>query len=262
MYKKIKEIVESGHLGQIMSVQSTESLGLMHGASYMRRWHRKIRNSGGFMLAKCSHDLDLLNWIIDSVPVRVASFGNINFFKPDKQSAAYCSQCPDESCRFRFKGEMVVMSDREKESPSDQKFDLCVYNDDKDIVDNQVSILEYANGVNAAFALNLFAPRGKRTMTIVGTEGYLDADTENCLIKITSSLGLPDEEISCNPTNDSGHGGSDLLFFEEFLNNINTGMIPKADYQAGIITTVVGNALEKARLSGKNVKISPSEYKI
>jgi predicted dehydrogenase len=156
---------------------------------------------------------------------------------------------------------MVVMSDREKKSPSDRKFDLCVYNDDKDIVDTQVSILEYANGVNAAFALNLFAPRGKRTMAIVGTEGYLDADTENCLIKITSSIGLPDEEICCKPMNGSGHGGSDSLFFEDFIKNINNGWKPKADWQAGMITTIVGNALEKARLTGDNVKILQSEYK-
>ena len=260
LYKKVKEIVASGRLGQIMSVSATEALGVMHGASYMRRWHRKVKNSGGFVMAKCSHDLDLLSWIIDSVPVSVASFGDINFFKPEKQTAKYCSQCDLEDCRFRFKGEMVVMSKKEKENPSQNNFDLCVYNDDKDIVDSQVTILNYANGVNATFSLELFADKGKRTIAITGAEGHLKADTESCLIEINSSTGPYSEKISCKSVNDSGHGGSDLLFFEEFLKCINTNKMPSADFRAGLYTTVIGEAIEKARREKSVVEISQQSY--
>lgn len=260
LYKKVKEIVASGRLGQIMSVSATEALGVMHGASYMRRWHRKVKNSGGFVMAKCSHDLDLLSWIIDSVPVSVASFGDINFFKPQKQTAKYCSQCTLEDCRFRFKGEMVVMSKQEKENPSQNNFDLCVYNDDKDIVDSQVTILNYANGVNATFSLELFADKGRRTIAITGTEGHLKADTESGLIEINSSTGPYSEEIGCKSVNDSGHGGSDLLFFEEFLKCINTNKMPNADFRAGLYTTVIGEAIEKARREKSVVEISQQSY--
>ncbi|RPI61232.1 MAG: gfo/Idh/MocA family oxidoreductase, partial [Planctomycetaceae bacterium] len=72
-YQKIKEIVDSGKLGQIMFIRACEYLGVEHGASYMTRWHRKKENAGTFLLAKCSHDLDLLNWIIGSRPTHVAS---------------------------------------------------------------------------------------------------------------------------------------------------------------------------------------------
>jgi predicted dehydrogenase len=262
LYKKIKETVESGKLGQIMSVSADEAIGVMHGASYMRRWHRKTKNSGGFMLAKCSHDLDLLSWIIDSVPVRVASFGSIDFFKAEKQVSSHCSQCPELNCRFRFKGEMVVMSDQEKANPSERDFDLCVYNKDKDIVDNQVSILEYANGVKASFSLKLFAPAAKRTMEICGTEGYLEADTESGLIKISYSTGLPEEKIECISSNSSGHGGSDLLFFKEFLTYIKAGKSIENDFDAGLVSTITGNAIEKSRLSGKTIDIPLSSYQL
>lgn len=262
LYKKIKEIVKSGKLGQIMSVAAAEEIGVMHGASYMRRWHRKTKNSGGFMLAKCSHDLDLLSWIIDSVPVKVSSFGSIDFFRPEKQIADHCSQCPDSGCRFRFKGEMVVMSEREKQSPSERDFDLCVYNKDKDIVDNQVSILEYSNGVKASFALKLFAPKAKRSINICGTEGYLEADTETGIIQISYSVNHPEEEIKCVSSNDSGHGGSDLLFFKEFLACIKENKTTKSNFHAGLVSTIVGNAIEKSRLTGKTVSIPHSAYEI
>jgi predicted dehydrogenase len=245
-----------------MSVSADEAIGVMHGASYMRRWHRKTKNSGGFMLAKCSHDLDLLSWIIDSVPVRVASFGSIDFFKAEKQVSSHCSQCPELNCRFRFKGEMVVMSDQEKANPSERDFDLCVYNKDKDIVDNQVSILEYANGVKASFSLKLFAPAAKRTMEICGTEGYLEADTESGLIKISYSTGLPEEKIECISSNSSGHGGSDLLFFKEFLTYIKAGKSIENDFDAGLVSTITGNAIEKSRLSGKTIDIPLSSYQL
>lgn len=255
VYRKAREVVSSGRLGQIMSVAADESIGVMHGASYMRRWHRKVANSGGFVLAKCSHDLDILYWIIGSKPVKVASFGDCNFFRPEKQRATHCSCCPDQSCRFRFQGEMVVMTEQEKSAPAGNNFDLCVYNSDKDVVDNQVVILEYANGVRATFSLNLFAPEAKRTLKIVGTEGYLETDDVSCRVTVTSSTGGEPEVYECRSGNNSGHGGSDRLFFDEFIHCVRTGAEPKADFEAGLLATMVGNAIEQARVSGQTVAI-------
>lgn len=255
VYKKIKEIVLSGQLGQIMSVTADESLGVMHGASYMRRWHRKMVNSGGFLLTKCSHDLDLLSWIINSEPVRVSSFGGCDFFTPDKMRTHYCSECDDKKCCFRFQGKMVRMTPSEKANPSKNNFDLCVYNDDKDSIDNQVCMIEYANHTRAVFSLNLFAPIAKRTMKIFGSSGYLEADAESGEINVTSSTGAPKKCFKCVASNDSGHGGSDLLFFNRFIDGILNGTTPTADYMSGVRSTVLGTALEKSRLTGKTIEL-------
>ncbi len=260
LYRKIRELVMSGKLGQVMSMAAEENLGVMHGASYMRRWHRKVSNSGGFVLAKCSHDLDLLSWIAGSPVLKVSSFGGCDFFRPEKQRAGYCSQCDDRKCRFRFQGEMVVMSDQEKDSPSENGFDLCVYNSDKDVVDNQLTMLEYSNGIRASFALNLFAPQAGRSLKIIGSDAYLTADTVSNLIEITSSNGGDKEVYDCRPTNGSGHGGSDQLFFDEFVHCIRSGERPKCDYRAGLAATVVGNAIEQARVTGQSVQINPEDY--
>ncbi len=250
MYRKAIEIVRSGRLGQIMSIQADESLGVMHGASYMRRWHRKTVNSGGFMLAKCSHDLDILMQLADSTPVRIASFGGCNFFLPEKQLASNCSKCDNKECRFRFRGEMVRMTEAETAEPSKLNLDLCVYTADKDVVDNQQTLIEFANGIRASFSLNLFAAQGERNLKIVGSEAYLLANDAKGLITIVPADGSEPEQIQLSYDESSGHHGSDGEFFNEFVECVKSGSQPRADYRAGVISTALGEAIEEALRSG------------
>ena len=261
VFQGVKKELEAGTIGQLLSINCSESLRVMHGASYMRRWHRKSTNSGGFLLAKCSHDLDLMSDFTNSLPVRVSSFGGLNFFTSDKQKAPVCSKCPDESCRFRFKGEMVRMTPEEKAAPSEKLFDLCVFTPDKDVVDNQQVLLEYANGVRGTFSLNLFAPVPKREWRLVGSCGYIDADTGKKEYSVSFSDGREGYTRHCEADNTSAHDGSDMIFLNEFVENIISGNAPKADAAAGLSSTVIGNAIDKARLTGSVVTIDPDEYK-
>ena len=260
LFRRIKEVVQSGMIGQLLSMNFSESLKVMHGASYMRRWHRKSSNSGGFLLAKCSHDLDLMSIIAGAPLVRTASFGSLNFFTPDKMKARFCSQCDEKDCRFRFNGEMVRMTAEDEKAPSLKQFDLCVFNDDKDVVDNQQVLLEYANGVRGTFSLNLFAPKGCRRWFLVGTLGHIAADTESNTMTILFSDGRETVTETCVSDNSSSHQGSDLLFLNEFLDCVRNGAAPAVDPVDGLVSTVVGNAIEKARLSGEVVHIAPEEY--
>ena len=260
LYLEVKRVLESGEIGQLLSMNFAEAIGVMHGASYMRRWHRKSANSGGFLLAKCSHDLDLMNQLAGAYPVKVCSFGGKNFFLPEKQKAGNCSVCTDKSCRFRFQGEMVKMTPEDKADPSLRNFDLCVFNNDNDMVDNQQLILEYANGVRATFSLNLFAPVAKRKWEFIGTEGYISADTAKKEITVSFSNGKEGWSKICKAENSSFHDGSDWLFLDEFVNCILNNTAPAADAMAGLATAIIGNAADKSRLEGNVVEISPEEY--
>ncbi len=262
VFRKVIEIARSGVLGQILNINSTEHIGVMHGASYMRRWHRKLANSGGFMLAKCSHDIDIIATVADSKVKRVASFGSLDYFTTDKLKHKYCSECPDQDCRYRFKGEFVRMTEAEKANPSAKPFDLCVYNEDKEVVDHEVAIMDFANGVKACFTLNLFAQVPKRTICVAGSEGILYADTADECINIHYSNGKESEKIECKADNDSGHGGSDQSFLDDFIDCVINQRQPQADYMAGLASTVVGNAIEKARLTNEVVEIPDSAYQL
>ena len=261
VFRKAIEIVKSGELGQVLNILSTEHIGVMHGASYMRRWHRKMANSGGFILAKCSHDIDIISALADAPATRVSSFGSLDFFTTDKLKHTHCSLCSDEACRFRFKGEMVRMTPEDKLDPAAKLFDLCVFNADKDVVDNQQVLLEYANGVRGTFSLNLFAPVPKREWRLVGSCGYIDADTGKKEYTVSFSDGREGYTRHCEADNSSAHDGSDMIFLNEFVDNILSGHAPEADAAAGLTSTVIGNAIDKARLTGTVVTIAPEEYK-
>ncbi len=262
VFRRVIEVARSGVLGQILNITSTEHIGVMHGASYMRRWHRKLANSGGFILAKCSHDIDIISTVANSKATRVASFGSLDYFTGDKLKYNYCSECPDKDCRYRFAGEFVRMTPDEKANPSAKPFDLCVYNKDKELVDHEVAIIDFANGIKASFTLNLFAKVPKRTICVAGTEGILYADTAEECIHIHYSNGKEYERIECKADNDSGHGGSDQTFLDDFIDCVINDRPSEVDYMAGLSSTVIGNAIEKARLTNKVVEIPAESYQL
>ena len=152
------------------------------------------------------------------------------------------------------------MTPQEKANPSEKLFDLCVYNSDKDVVDNQHVLLEYSNNVKGTFSLNLFAPIPKREWRLVGTNGYINADTSKKEYTVTFSDGRQGYTKKCEVDNQSAHDGSDMVFLNEFVNNILSGQIPKADANAGLVSTVVGNAIEQARNTNSVVIIDAKEY--
>lgn len=85
MYVKLKELIDSGTLGRIISVEANEILSPSHGGYIMRNWRRFKEQAGPHILEKCCHDIDILNWLIGSVPTRVASFGGTNIFVPENR---------------------------------------------------------------------------------------------------------------------------------------------------------------------------------
>ena len=59
LYKDLKSSVEQGKLGKLVSIEAAEHIAPEHGAFFQRDWRREVSLSGGFMLEKCCHDLDL-----------------------------------------------------------------------------------------------------------------------------------------------------------------------------------------------------------
>lgn len=257
-YRRIKRIIDSGRLGQMMFVHACEYLSVEHGTSFMTRWHRKKENAGTILLCKNSHDLDLLNWLIGSLPTHVASFGGTDFFRPERAGARTCSECDRiNTCRFRSNGDWYFLHG-EKPTPGR---DICAFNDDKDVVDNQVVILQYANRVRATFEMQMFYPeRSTRFITIGGDQAYLHGCLETGRITLKSSVDNTVEEIDASADNDSGHGGGDLEFAQAFIDAVRTRRGTVAGIEAGLACNVIAEAAETARLEMRVVQIDPKQY--
>lgn len=203
-YRKIKELLMDGAVGEIMNMQTSERVGAFHSSvSYIRgKWNSTKECNSSFLLAKCCHDIDLLCWLNNStVPVRVSSMGGRDYFieeKAPKGSGTRCLvDCPKEirdrciydvqnmyldNCQIpqypwqcTGKNWQDVTEEEKLESlKTYNPHGKCIYKAGGDIVDHQNVMVEFENGSTAVHTLNLGAMRPGRSIWIQGTEGEIE----------------------------------------------------------------------------------------
>ena len=256
-YRELRRVLADGLLGRIHTIQLTDHLGVMHGATYMRRWHRHSANSGGLMVHKGCHDLDLVCWLLDTQPTRVSSFGGLfTFNRP--APARYCSQCPEQGiCDYRDVAAYEDRTPAERADPSRFDLDLCVFAEDKDIVDNQIVAFELSNGARGSFSLAVQNPRGsQRRISVLGEMGKLEGDFEQARIEVSINAGPP-ESWTVREAKNGGHGGGDTRILRDFLDACLGRCEPELrtaeDAMRGLVFAL---AAEKARLSESPAVIS------
>ena len=219
-------------LGEITSMEASEHIGPYHGAFFMRDWRRKTSRSGGFMLEKCCHDLDLYNMITKSRPKRVASFGDRRSFLPKHR--------PESN------SEMEVY--HVKPSVWDSTDDP--FSSDGDIIDCQVSILEYESGASLAFHTNLNVPDEHRHFCVIGARGMAEGDFTRGFLKITdarSNEAVFDADYTSLGSG-KGHYGADEMMVADIVAHLR-GDVP--DLPVSVVDAleagVAALALDQAR---------------
>jgi len=231
-YRKIKQLIDAGAIGQIVSLEFNESLKVGHGSWIMSCWRRFAENSGGHMLEKCCHDVDIVNWFLDSRAIKVASFGGLNVFKPENINLYERLE--------KAENKLNPYKDFNRKLPENP------FLSEKTVNDNQVAILEYENGVRATFHTNLNCGIPERRMYICGTEGAIRSDVMSGLIqlnKIGSSEGLQDVSTSSF----GGHGGGDDVLGGEVADCMLKGTLPAAGLNDGITAAVTCLEIDRAR---------------
>jgi len=212
-YEKLHEIVRSGTLGKVLSINWTE-------APSVRMWVEDYCRSpsynrraviGSWLLEKSCHDIDQFNWLLGNSCVRVSSFGSRRYFVHRDDVPEHCTEgCPISSeCLYYAEKQEARARLRPEES------DICVYRCGSDLVDRQATIFEYADGTVVNF--NLLPVDGGRFMHISGTEATLygrDAANE---IEI-HSMRTGEKTVHRIDTASDGHGGADMRMPDAFFN--------------------------------------------
>ena len=85
LYQSLIRFRDSGELGDISSIEASEHISPSHGAFFMRDWRRYTKYTGGYMLEKCCHDLDLYQGLVGARPRWLSSFGGRRTFLPRNQ---------------------------------------------------------------------------------------------------------------------------------------------------------------------------------
>ena len=162
-HQKIKELLMSGEIGTITSVDFTWFLDTTHGADYFRRWHRLRSKSGSLWVHKASHHFDLVNWWIDGEPVQVSALGSLaTYGKSGPFRHTNCRTCPHkDKCAYYWdinKSPNLVALYNDCESADGYQRDGCVFKEDIDIFDTMNAVVKYSNGVNMSYSVNAFMP--------------------------------------------------------------------------------------------------------
>ena len=182
---QVKELLMSGVVGEVLSVEFNWVLNISHGADYYRRWHRNKQNSGGLMVHKATHHFDLVNWWLGSRPTEVAAFGGRKFYGPWtaekyglQDRGERCHTCP-VSGRCKFFLNLAASKDWTELYVEQEKYDgyirdKCVFSDEIDIEDSMNLAVRYKSGVLMSYALNTFLPWEGYVVNFNGSEGRLE----------------------------------------------------------------------------------------
>jgi predicted dehydrogenase len=178
-HEKIKQLIQSGEIGDVTSVDFAWYLDTSHGADYFRRWHRLKSGGGSLWVHKATHHFDLVNWWLNADPVEVTAYGKLNVYgKAGAFRHTNCRPCPHkEKCPFYWdmtKDARLMKLYAECEDVDGYKRDGCVFKEDVDIYDTMSAIVKYSSGVSMNYSLNAAMPYEGYMISFNGTKGRLD----------------------------------------------------------------------------------------
>jgi predicted dehydrogenase len=276
-FKAVHEIVRSGRLGAIVSVDWRENLVYWHYAhSFVRgRWANTER-AAPMILAKCCHDLDLLVWIFGRRCERVTSFGSLTHFGSDRIGSDVPERCTDgcpveASCPYYaprlylegIAGELALNAVSLDRSPESIRHALetgpygrCVYRCDNDVVDHQVVVLELDGGLTVSLTMQGSSHVEGRTVRIDGLRAtLLGNQARNELLIADHRTG---ETETIRPAlGDGGHGGGDEGVARAFVDGIRRGGgdVLTSGWES-LESHLIAFAAEQARATGAVVEMA------
>ncbi len=270
---RIKELLNSGEIGRVTSVDFHWYLNTKHGADYFRRWHAYTENSGSLFVHKATHHFDLLNWYLDSDPEAVTSFADLqNYGRKGPFRGPRCKLCPHTAeCDYYLDLGADPFLDTLYEDPSkvDGYFrDGCVFREDIDIPDTMVVSIRYRNNVHVSYSLNTFQPIEGHHLAFNGTKGRIEIrqyeaqpwemkrEDEILLIRNFPNGKEAVERITVPHSSGGHYGGDDRMRNMIFKPDMNDALHQRAGTRAGAMSVLCGIAALQSSRTGKVVSIA------
>ncbi len=281
-YRAIKEIIDSGEIGEVMNVQHIEGVGNVHQShSFVRgNWGNSERSSF-MLLQKSCHDMDILAWLIGKPCTAVQSFGSLSYFTEKNAPAGAPERCIDgcphaDTCPYNAvklyledtnetgRGNWFRSAATKLTAPTDAdvehvlrttQYGKCVYKCDNDVVDHQVVNLQFSDDVYVSFTMSAFNKGGRR-LRVMGTKGEIEGITEGNVITVHNLETGKSRSHDCNSTVGgdtivSGHGGGDngiIASLKDLLNGIRSKSV--CGIRESCDNHMIAFAAEESRLAG------------
>jgi predicted dehydrogenase len=286
-WRKLHDVVESGYLGELVTVEHRENVAYWHMAhSFVRGNWRNAALSSPMILAKCCHDLDILVWNLASPVKRLSSVGSLLHYRGDQVGVEIPARCTDncpieQSCPFSAIGLYLDYRHMEQK-PSNPAYpdqwpfsvlthDLsragrlqalqsgpygrCVYRCDNDVVDHQLVAMELESGVSVAMVMHGHSNEEHRSMRYDGTRATLRARAGGATEITVHHHGGKVEQIPIEDAN-SGHGGGDAGIMADFVRVLRGEAEPLTSARVSLESHLLAFAAEEARVQGTMIQMN------
>ncbi len=265
-YLKAREWIDAGRIGRVVTIQADELPHPLTASVMMRGgWRKSRKTSGGAMLEKCCHDLDMLSWMAGGSPQALNSFGGIKTFAPRPELPERCADCGIRgSCLYYMPPEVYNHPDMVKKANDGLLYrfvrdnSACIYNNGHDIFDHQTVQLEYDNGVLATLTMD-FSCSGTvcgRYLKIVGEKGVIYGKMEENKISLQVYQGNQVETADLKDDG-SGHGGANKEHADLFLRMMeNPEFQAAANLEAGYLSAMLCFAADRSVEEKRRVDVS------
>lgn len=282
---QVKDLLMSGVIGEVLSVDFHWLLDTSHGADYFRRWHSNKSNSGGLMVHKATHHFDLVNWWLSAVPATVQAVGKREFYTPEmakrlglQSHHERCLTCPEkDKCTFflNLAGNKSLKELYLDNEQYDGYFrDRCVFRPDIDIEDTMNVMVRYNTGVTLSYSLNAFNAWEGYVIAFNGTKGRLEHKMEEKVYvsgdgSVPGAIKKDGTYIRIYPLRapayevpvwegKGGHGGGDNVMLDDlFLPEKKPDKYMRAaDQRGGAYSILTGIAANHSFKDGKAVEVA------
>jgi predicted dehydrogenase len=271
---KLREIIQSGVLGKVVSLQHFEPIEHIHMShSYVRgNWHNSKKTTP-IILAKSCHDLDIMRWLLNKPCLKIQAFGSLDWFtekNSPKGSTARCTDgclhepmCPYSALKiYHQKRSWTYVFDLPKKKEQQGDFILdklkttnygrCVYKMENDQPDHYTANILFEDNITAGFSMEAFTSYAGRRTRVMGSLGDITGD----MTSFTYTDFLTGEKTEWKHDSD-GHGGGDWRLVDDWV-----GAVSKQDksllsstIEASIESHIMGFCAEKSREKNQVVNI-------
>ncbi len=242
--RKLRQLLDSGVIGDLVSLQHLEPVGYWHQAhSFVRGNWRNEKESSPMLLAKSCHDLDWILHIMGKPCEDVSSFGSLHHFRADQKPAGAAARCLDcavePTCPYSAKriymgrlakGHLAWPVNVLTPNPTEDSlmealrqgpYGRCVYACDNDVVDHQVVNFKFQGGRSGVFTMTAFTKSGHRKTRLFGTRGELSGDGDKILIyDFLTDQTTEVDTVAADSSILGGHGGGDYGLMKAFISAV------------------------------------------
>ncbi len=233
-FRELKQVIDAGLIGNIISVQHMEPIEHIHMShSYVRGKWRNSKKATPIILAKSSHDTDIIRWLVNSPVHDVHCFGNLSWFTNRNAPKGSTERCTD-GCAVEgscpYSAIQIYYRDRKRlyvfDPPAEDDdwgehileqlkttdYGRCVYKMDNDQPDHLTVNMLFENGVTAAFSMEAHVSYEGRRTRIMGSAGDIMGDMETFVLTDFKTRKQTSWSLKTDP-----HGGGDHRLVKDWL---------------------------------------------